>query len=95
MVKVALPKKKKKTGFPSPAPAVQGDGDSLGGPAQDQRVVLVLGGHVAVHQHVAAVAARRAQRRRILRVPGRARLQWTEGADLHQPRQRESVRAAG
>lgn len=41
--------------------AVQGLNDTLGGAQENQRVVLVLGGHVALHQHHPAVAARRAQ----------------------------------
>lgn len=72
--------------------AVQDGGDALGGAQEDQRVLLVLGGHVALHQHQPAVAARRAQRRRLLRLPGRAGLQQPEGPVLHQPGQREPVR---
>lgn len=71
--------------------AVQGHSDAVGGAQEDQRVVLVLGGHVALHQHQPAVAARRAERRRLLRLPGRAGVQRTEGANLHQPRERQSV----
>ena len=71
--------------------AVQGLFDALGGAQEDQRVVLVLGGHVSLHQHLAAVAARRAQRRRILWISGRAGVQRTEGSDLHQPGERQPV----
>lgn len=71
--------------------AVQDRRHALGGPSEDQRVLLVLGGHVALHQHQPAVAARRAQRRRLLRLPGRAGVQQPEGAVLHQPGEREPV----
>lgn len=73
--------------------AVQDGSDALGGAEEDQRVLLVLGGHVPLHQHQPAVAARRAQRRWLLRVPGRADVQQPEGSVLHQPGQREPVRA--
>lgn len=65
--------------------AVQGLCDALGGAPENQRVVLVLGGYVTLHQHHPAVAARGAQRRRLLWVPGRAGIQWPEGSNLHQP----------
>lgn len=71
--------------------AVQGHSDALGGAQENQRVVLVLGGHVALHQHQPAVAARRAERRRVLRLPGRAGIQRAEGANLHQPGERQPV----
>ena len=71
--------------------AVQSHSDALGGAEEDQRVVLVLGGHVALHQHHPAVAARRAQRRRLLWLPGRAGIQRTEGTNLHQPGERQPV----
>lgn len=71
--------------------AVQGHSDALGGAQEDQRVVLVLGGHVALHQHHSAVAARRAERRRVLRLPGRAGVQRTESTNLHQPGERQPV----
>ena len=71
--------------------AVQGHGDAVGGTEENQRVVLVLGGHVSLHQHQPAVAARRAQRRRLLRLPGRASVQRTEGSELHQPDERQLV----
>ncbi len=50
--------------------AVQGHSYAVGGAQENQRVVLVLGGHVALHQHHPAVAAGRAERRRLLRLPG-------------------------
>lgn len=71
--------------------AVQGHSDALGGAQEDQRVVLVLGGHVALHQHHSTVAARRAERRRVLRLPGRAGVQRTESTNLHQPGERQPV----
>lgn len=49
---------------------VQGLGDAVGGVEENQRVLLVLGGHVSFHQQQPAVAAWRAQRRRLLRLPG-------------------------
>lgn len=67
---------------------VQGHGDSLGGPEEDKHLVLVLGGHVSLHEHVPAVAAWRAQRRRLLRLPGRAGLQRPQGGHLRQLRER-------
>lgn len=78
----------------APSLTVQGLGDAVGGAQEDQRVLLVLGGHVSVHQHQPAVAPRRAQRRRLLRLPGRGGVQRPEGAELHQPGERQPVRAA-
>lgn len=63
----------------------------VGGTEEDQRVLLVLGGHVALHQHHPAVAAWWAERRGLLRVPGRACTQRAEGPNLHQPGERQPV----
>lgn len=51
--------------LPPPADVV-----ALGGFEEDQRVLLGLGGHVPLHQHQPALAARRAQRLGVLRLPG-------------------------
>lgn len=71
--------------------AVQSHSDALGGTQENQRVLLVLGGHVALHEHHPAVAARRAERRRVLWLPGRASIQRTESTNLHQPSERQPV----
>lgn len=47
-----------KTTDSAPSLTVQGLGDAVGGAQEDQRVLLVLGGHVSVHQHQPAVAPR-------------------------------------
>lgn len=74
-----------------PSPTVQGLGDTVGGAQEDQRVLLVLGGHVSLHQQQPAVAARRTQRRRLLWLPGRGGAQRPEGSELHQPSEWQPV----
>lgn len=71
---------------------VQGHCDAVGRAQENQRVLLVLGGHVAVHQHHPAMAAGWAKRRRVLRLPGRAGSHRTESSNLHKPGEWQPVR---
>lgn len=72
--------------------AVESCGDSLGGSEEDQRLLLVLGRHVPLHQLHTSVVTGRAQRCRFLWVSGRAHFQWTEGSYLCELCEREPVR---
>lgn len=63
----------------------------MGGPKEDQCVLLVLGGHVSFHQQQPAVAAWRAQWRRLLWLPGRGGAQWVKGPELYQPSEWQPV----
>lgn len=56
---------------------------SLGRPEEDQRVLLGLGGHVTLHQHQSALVTRRAQRLRILCLPGAGAGSRSESQPLH------------
>lgn len=60
----------------------------MGGPAEDQRVVLGLGGYESLHQQQPALAAGRAQRLRLLRLPGGAPGVGAEGQSVHGHRAR-------
>lgn len=71
---------------------VQGHCDAVGRTQENQRVLLVLGGHVAVHQHHPAMAAGWAKRRWVLRLPGRAGSHRTESSNLHKPGEWQPVR---
>ena len=74
---------------PTPIEAV-----AVGRPAQDQRVVLGVGEHGALHQHLAAVAGRRAQRLWLLRLPGAERQHGPQGQRLHRQHGRPHLREA-
>lgn len=65
---------------------------ALGGPEEDQRVLLGLGGHVTFHQQQPALAARRAQRLGFLRLPGGAAGVGPPGQPVHSHRARPHMR---
>lgn len=66
----------------------------MGWTEENQRVVLVLGRHVSLHQHAPPVAPGRTERRWVLRLFGRAFSAGTEGSDVHQRSQRQRLREA-
>ena len=69
--------------------------DSVGWTEENQRVLLVLGRHVSLHQHPAPVASRRAKRCWILWLFSRAFPARTEGGNVYQRSQRQRLREAG
>lgn len=56
---------------------------SVGRPEEDQCVLLGLGGCVPLHQHQPALVTWRAQRLRLLCLPGEITGSWSEGQPLH------------
>lgn len=64
---------------------------SMGGPEEDQRVVLGLGGHESLHQQQPALAARRAQRLWLLRLPGGAPGVGVKSKSVHSHRTRTNL----
>lgn len=71
---------------------------SMGGPEEDQRFVLGLGGHESLHQQQPALVARRAQRLGFLRLPGGTPGVGAESQSMHghcaRPHLRKSYRWA-
>lgn len=56
---------------------------SMGGPEEDQRFVLGLGGRLSLHQHQPALAAWRAERLGLLCLPGAGAGGWPQSQPLH------------
>ena len=59
----------------------------MGWPAEDQRLLLVLGRYVSVYKYLAPVAAGRAKRHWVLQLLSGAQQSRAEGRNVHQPGQ--------